>query len=99
MKKGFVSGPAFVLSVVIISSFASAQNMNSNHMNHHTGADTSEAVGDSELQDWAKQRLAKSPRHQEWVKIKYRPAGGSEREVSAFVVYPEVKKKATAVLV
>lgn len=51
-------------------------------------------------QDWAKQRLAKSPRHQEWVKIKYVPAGDSSaREVSAFVVYPEVKKKATAVIV
>ena len=100
MKKGFVSAPAFVLSVVIISSCASAQNMNSNHMDHHTEAATSEAVGDSELQDWAKQRLAKSPRHQEWVKIKYRPAGGkAEREVGAFVVYPEVKRKATSVLV
>jgi len=74
--------------------------MNSNHMDHHTGAATSEAVGDSELQDWAKQRLAKSPRHQEWVKIKYRPAGGkAEREVGAFVVYPEVKRKATSVVV
>lgn len=53
-----------------------------------------------ETQDWAKQRLAKSPRHQEWVKIKYKPTGGGpEREVSAFVVYPEVKQKATAVLV
>lgn len=51
-------------------------------------------------QDWAKQRLAKSPRHQEWVKVKYKPAGGKpEREVSAFVVFPEVKNKATAVLV
>lgn len=100
MKKVFVSAPAFVLSVVIISSCASAQNMNSNHMDHHTGVATSEAVGDSEVQDWAKQRLATSPRHQEWVKIKYRPAGGkAEREVGAFVVYPEVKRRATSVLV
>src|SRR4030095_13288222 len=52
------------------------------------------------VQDWAKQRLAKSPRHQEWVKVKYKPAGATtEREVSAFVVYPEVKKKAPAVIV
>jgi carboxymethylenebutenolidase len=51
-------------------------------------------------QDWAKQRLAKSTRHQEWVKVKYKPAGSNaEREVSAFVVYPEVKNKATAVVV
>ena len=100
MKKVFVTAPAFVLSVVIISSCASAQNMNSNHMDHHTGIATSEPGLDSEMQDWAKQRLAKSPRHQEWVKIKYKPAGGNaEREVSAFVVYPEVKRKATSVLV
>ena len=45
-------------------------------------------------QDWAKQRLEKSPRHREWVTIK---AGG--RNVSAFVVYPEVKTKAQAVVV
>jgi carboxymethylenebutenolidase len=45
-------------------------------------------------QDWAKQRLEKSPRHQEWVKVK-----NGERVVEAFVVYPEVKNKATAVVV
>lgn len=45
-------------------------------------------------QDWAKQRLAASPRHGEWVKIK-----NGDRSVSAFVVYPEVKRKAPAVVV
>jgi carboxymethylenebutenolidase len=45
-------------------------------------------------QDWAKERLEKSPRHQEWVDIKY-----GNRVVHAFVVYPEVKSKAPAVLV
>jgi len=45
-------------------------------------------------QEWAKQRLDKSPRHAEWVKVKH-----DKREVQAFVVYPEVKEKATAVLV
>ena len=45
-------------------------------------------------QDWAKARLEKSPRHQEWVKVKQ-----GSREVQCFVVYPEVKDKATAVLV
>jgi len=100
MKKVFVIACAFLLSVIMISSCASAQNMNSNHMDHHTGTATSEPVVDSAIQDWAKQRLAKSPRHQEWVKIKYKPAGSSaEREVSAFVVYPEAKSKATSVLV
>lgn len=45
-------------------------------------------------QDWAKQRLEQSPRHHEWVDIKY-----GNRTVHAFVVYPEVKAKAPAVLV
>src|SRR5438270_2880794 len=45
-------------------------------------------------QDWAKARLEKSPRHGEWVKV---PQG--QRQVQSFVVYPEVKDKATAVVV
>jgi carboxymethylenebutenolidase len=45
-------------------------------------------------QDWAKAKLEKSPRHGEWVTIK-----NGARNVQAFVVYPEVKGKATAVLV
>src|SRR5256714_4754075 len=50
---------------------------------------------DSELtQDWAKGRLANSPRHHEWVKIK-----NGNRQVNSFVVYPQVNKKATAVIV
>ncbi len=44
-------------------------------------------------QDWAKQKLDKSPRHQEWVKVKY-----GARTVDAFVVYPEVSHKAPVVL-
>src|SRR2546423_8720423 len=45
-------------------------------------------------QDWAKAKLEKSSRHQEWVKVKH-----GNREVNSFVVYPEVKDKATAVVV
>ena len=45
-------------------------------------------------QDWAKQAVERSPRHREWVNVK-----SGNRTVSAFVVYPEVKKKATAVVV
>lgn len=45
-------------------------------------------------QDWAKKKLEKSPRHGEWVKVKH-----GNREVQSFVVYPEVKEKATAVVV
>jgi len=67
--------------------------------NHAKSATTASADPDM-TQEWAKQRLTRSPRHQEWVKIKYKPAGGkTEREVSAFVVYPEVKTRATAVVV
>ncbi len=45
-------------------------------------------------QDWAKARLEKSPRHLEWVKVKH-----DDREVNCFVAYPEVKDKATAVVI
>ena len=45
-------------------------------------------------QDWAKQKLEKSPRHQEWVEIKH-----DNRTVRAFIVYPETKQKAPAVVV
>jgi len=45
-------------------------------------------------QEWAKATLEKSPRHQEWVEIKH-----DNRVVHAFIVYPEVRKKAPAVLV
>jgi len=45
-------------------------------------------------QDWAKARVDKSPRHQEWVQVK-----NGDRSVNSFIVYPEVKSKATAVVV
>jgi carboxymethylenebutenolidase len=51
-------------------------------------------VGPAPAQDWAKAKLDKSPRHGEWVKVKH-----DGREVNSFVVYPEVKDKATAVVV
>lgn len=44
-------------------------------------------------QEWARQILDKSPRHQEWVKI---PEGN--RTLQAFLVYPEVKDKAPVIL-
>ena len=43
----------------------------------------------------AKEQLEKSPRHGEWVKI----TTESGREVSAFIVFPEVKEKAASVIV
>lgn len=48
----------------------------------------------AQAQDWAKARLEKTPRHLEWVKVKH-----GEREVNCFIAYPEVKDKATAVIV
>jgi carboxymethylenebutenolidase len=45
-------------------------------------------------QDWAKTRLEKSPRHLEWVTVKH-----GTREVKCFLAFPEVKDKATAVVV
>jgi carboxymethylenebutenolidase len=47
-----------------------------------------------QAQDWAKARLEKSPRHAEWVKVKQ-----GKRDVESFITYPEVKEKATAVVV
>lgn len=45
-------------------------------------------------QDFAKERLNNSPRHHEWVAVKH-----GDRTVHCFMVFPEVKDKATAVLV
>jgi len=44
-------------------------------------------------QDWAKARLESSPRHREYVSLKH-----GSRSFQAFVVYPEVKTKAPAVI-
>src|SRR5436190_15361811 len=52
------------------------------------------AAHSSPAQDWAKARLEKSPRHLEWVKVKH-----GDREVNCYIAYPEVKDKATAVVV
>jgi len=45
-------------------------------------------------QDWAKARLEKSSRHGEWVEFK-----SGERNLKAFVVFPEKKEKAAVVIV
>src|SRR5258705_9327866 len=74
---------------MFVSSVA-AQDMSAH--NHAMG--TADSANPEAIQDWAKQRLAKSSRHQEWVKVK-----NGNREVNSFVDYPEVKKKATAVVV
>ncbi|HYG21658.1 MAG TPA: dienelactone hydrolase family protein [Verrucomicrobiae bacterium] len=56
------------------------------------------AIAMTVLPLWAqvtpKERLDKSPRHLEWIKVK-----NGDREVSSFIAFPEVKEKATAVIV
>src|SRR5438445_12963008 len=47
-----------------------------------------------EYKDFGKERLNSSPRHGEWIDIKLGP-----QTIKAFVVYPERKDKAPAVLV
>jgi carboxymethylenebutenolidase len=51
-------------------------------------------VSSVQAQDWAKARLDKSLRHHEWVELKH-----GDRKVNCYITYPEVKDKATAVIV
>jgi carboxymethylenebutenolidase len=52
------------------------------------------SVSAQEFKDFGKDRLNSSPRHGEWVDLK-----SGDRTIKAFVVYPERKDKAPAVLV
>src|SRR5437660_10575078 len=54
----------------------------------------SQGMPAQEYKDFGKDRLNSSPRHGEWVDLK-----SGERTIKAFVVYPERKDKAPAVLV
>jgi carboxymethylenebutenolidase len=51
------------------------------------------ALHSASAQDWAKARLEQSPRHREWVTLQH-----EGRSLQAYVVYPEVKQKATVVV-
>src|ERR1043165_5694048 len=84
------SSLSFLMLVLLCTVPACAQD-NGNHNHSATAASPEDPMVS---QDWAKQRLGKSPRHQEWVEVK-----NGNREVNSFVVYPEVKNKATAVVV
>lgn len=81
-----------IMALAISAERVTAQDMSS----HHHVETSSDALNPNPeaIQDWAKDRLAKSPRHREWVKVK-----NGNREVNSFVAYPEVSKKATAVVV
>lgn len=89
-----VDGKATVLiiSLVLLVTPVAAQHGSHREMGHHNTLGGVVELG--EEQGWAKAQLAESPRHQEWVKVRY-----GNREVNSFVVYPESKKKATAVIV
>ena len=82
-----------ILTMVAVLCFGVAVAAQDTSVHHHAMAGP-ESANPETVQDWAKQRLAKSSRHQEWVKVK-----NGNREVNSFVVYPEVNKKATAVIV
>jgi carboxymethylenebutenolidase len=92
-RRNFLSAFAWLLGVTLCLAFtATAQEMAAHH---HTESESDAIQGNTQQrQDWARARLAKSPRHQEWVDVKY-----GNRTVKSFVVYPEVKNKATAVVV
>jgi carboxymethylenebutenolidase len=55
---------------------------------------TSLMASSATSQEWAKAKIEKSPRHLEWVKVKH-----GNREVNCFIAFPEVKEKATTVVV
>jgi len=52
------------------------------------------AAGQEWSQPWARERIAKSPRHSEWVSVKH-----DDRSVETLLVYPEAKDKRPVVLV
>jgi len=85
MKNSLVTIAALLLTAV-----ACAQDATTAHADHQAAATAQLSIAP----DWAKLRVDKSPRHHEWVNLK-----SGNRTVSAFVVYPEVKGKATSVVV
>ena len=86
MKKSLVAATL----LLVITSIACAQETTATHADHQMPASAPSSVS----QDWAKKKVDASPRHHEWVNLK-----NGARTVSAFVVYPEVKAKAPAVVV
>jgi carboxymethylenebutenolidase len=88
MRKVFAA--AFATLLAAVSALAQDDHAAHVHASHTTPAPSAAVTA----QDWARQRLDKSPRHQEWVEIRQ-----GARTVHAFLVFPEVKKKALAVVV
>jgi carboxymethylenebutenolidase len=86
---------AFTWLLGVMLCFAFTATAQETVAHHHIESESDPIQGNTQQrQDWARARLAKSPRHQEWIEVKY-----GNRTVKSFVVYPEVKNKATAVVV
>ena len=81
---------AFVMIAALSLAAISASAQDAPAFNHGAGSHAFNAPG----QDWAKQRADKSPRRREWVSVK-----SGDRTVNAFLAYPEVKVKATSIVV
>jgi carboxymethylenebutenolidase len=93
-QDGAVSSVLMIALLIITMAMFVRSGVAQDMGDHHHPAAGPESANAEAIQDWAKDRLAKSPRHREWVKVK-----NGSREVNSIVVYPEVKKKATAVVV
>ena len=94
VSRRILSLPLTVLAVAL-SAFFVVERVAAQHMDAHHHSPVADVANVPEVtQEWAKAQLAKSPRHREWVKVKY-----GNREVNSLVIFPEVKKKATAVVV
>src|ERR1043165_6266258 len=95
MKQRSISFAASVLFVAALALLMTPGAVSAQMDTHHHVMTATDASKSPEIvQDWAKNKVAQSPRHPEWVKVK-----NGTREVNSFVVYPESKKKATAVIV
>jgi len=86
------------VAALLLIPFAALAQDHSEHMAQatQTAAPSPQAAAMNAMANtpWAKTALEKSPRHREWVKVK-----NGNRTVDAFVVYPEVKNKATSIVV
>lgn len=92
---GAVRNLLSIFSLIAMATLGGVMTATAQDMSHHHMDMNADPTAESEItQDWAKAKLAKSPRHHEWVKVK-----NGDREVNSFIVYPEVNKKATAVVV
>ncbi|HXT62531.1 MAG TPA: dienelactone hydrolase family protein [Pyrinomonadaceae bacterium] len=94
MRQRSISVTATLLFITAIAFLVLPNAVRAQMDTHHHVMNSDAADSPEIIQDWAKNKLAQSPRHHEWVKVK-----NGNREVNSFVVYPETNKKATAVVI